>query len=178
MAQSVQIAKVNPWHQRLADWYIANPSATLNETAKEFKKTPSWISIVKNSDAFQDYFQRLSIQHSEAVSQSVRERTLALADQSVSQLQQALDDSATTGIALPPATLVTIADMALKRTGHGEAKASGPQVVNNVIGMVSREELAKHRQVMRGADREAIEGAIDASPASLKATDAPPNEVA
>ena len=172
MAQSVQIAKVNPWHQRLADWYIANPTANLNETAKHFEKTPSWISIVKNSDAFQDYFQKLSLQHSDAISQTVREKTLALGDQAVSQLQDQLDLAALTGQSLPPATLVTIADMALKRTGHGESRQA-PQVVNNVIGMVSREELAKHRQVMRGADREAIEGAIDASPVALSASEPP-----
>lgn len=156
MAQSVQIAKVNPWHQRLADWYIANPTATLAETAAEFKKTISWISIVRNSDAFQDYFQTLSRAVSDGVAISVREKTLALADQSIDALQQQLDQAAATGVALPPATLVDIADMALKRTGHGEARAT-PQVVNNVIGMVTREELAQHRAVMRGSgDREAV----------------------
>lgn len=172
MAQSVQIATVNPWHQRLADWYIANPTATLNETAKHFGKTPSWISIVKNSDAWQDYFQQISRAHSEALATTVRERTLALGDQAISQLQEQLDQAAATGVALPPNALIDIADMALKRTGHGEAR-SAPQVVNNVIGMVSKEELAKHRQLMRGADREAIEGAVDVSPSppvELKAT--------
>jgi hypothetical protein len=172
MAQSAQIAKVNPWHQRLADWYIANPTATLAETAAEFKKTVSWICIVKNSDAFQDYFQTLSRAVSEGVVVSVRERTSALADQAIGALQEQLDLANLTGERLPPATLVDIADMALKRTGHGEVKP-GTTITNNVIGLVSKDELARHRTLMRSAGRDVALGAEDA-PQALLASDTPP----
>lgn len=168
----MQVAKVNPWHQRLADWFIANPTANLNETAKHFSKTPSWISIVKNSDAFQDYFQKLSLAHSEAMAQTVREKTLALGDQAVSQLQEQMDLAAATGAQLPAATLIDIADMALKRTGHGEARSAGPAAVVN-IGLVSREELDRHRRSMREV-RPSLPPAVRSS--SIEAAPLPPDQ--
>lgn len=144
MSQSASIAKVNPWHQRLADWLICNPTATNREASLHFKVTESWLSTVKNSDAFQDYFQEISKAVSASVFASVREKTLAVADQSLAKIQEQLDGPTV----IPLGALVDIADMALKRTGHGEGKANGPAIQVNV-GLVTKDQLEASRLKMR-----------------------------
>src|SRR5262245_15899250 len=131
MAQSAQIAKLNPWHVRFADWLILNPDKGLSDAAKVFQRSIPWLSTVLNSDAFQDYFQELSRSHSEAILHTVREKTLGLADQAITQLAERMEVEQ-----LPPATLVTIADMALKRTGHGEAGRGPGGPVNVQVNVV------------------------------------------
>src|SRR5690242_17465674 len=145
MAQSAQIKSLNPWHVRFADWLILNPDKNLSDAAREFKRTVPWLSTVLNSDAFQDYFQELSRSHSEAILHNVREKTLGLADQAITKLQERV---ALEGDQLPVAGLVTIADMALKRTGHGEANKA-PASVNLQVNVVDSGVLKAARERMR-----------------------------
>lgn len=150
MAQSAQIQKLNPWHVRFADWLICNPDKKLSDASKHFGRSVPWLSTVLNSDAFQDYFQELSRSHSEAIALSVREKTLGLADQAISKLQEIVE---TKGDDLPPAALVSIADMALKRTGHGEA-VKQPQV-SLQLNLVDSGVLKAARERMRSLTIEA-----------------------
>jgi len=146
MAQSAFIRKVNPWHQRLADWLILNGTTKgWNERAsKEFNVTQAWISTVVHSDAFQDYYQELNGQHSQALLHSVREKALGAADQAISEIQKRLDEK---GADLPYESLLQTADLMMKRTGHGEPGVQQNLQVN--IGLVTREELEVHRTRLR-----------------------------
>src|SRR5690242_17529910 len=129
-----EIAKVSDWHERFAEWLILNPDKGLEEAAKVFNRSVPWLSTVRNSDAFQDYFKKLSSAHTGAVLHSVREKTLGLADQVITKLQERVELE---GASIPLKGLLEIADVALKRTGHGDgpaAVAGGPVQVN--IGVV------------------------------------------
>lgn len=84
-------AKVNFTHRALIDAMIANPRLTTNELAKMFDYTPSWVSIVINSDAF-----RVSLEERKAevvdpvLRVTVEDRYRALASRSVEVLMEKL----------------------------------------------------------------------------------------
>lgn len=145
MSRSVQIKKVNWWHERFSDWLIANPSKTLGEAAKEFGVTLPWLSSVKNSDAFVDFHAERSLAHSKAVSLTIAEKTRAVAEMALDAVGERLEKEATT---LPFDTLLETADTMLKRAGYGEAPRSGSPVQVNV-GLVTRGELDALRSRMR-----------------------------
>lgn len=145
MSQSASIRKVNPWHQRLADWLIANPTKTNKEAAEVFDVSESWLSTVKNCDAFQDYFQELSRAHSHAVSDHLAAKTRAVAEMALDELGRRIEKDATV---LPFESIKDTADTMLKRAGYGEARASANPVTVNV-GLVTRGDLEALRAQMR-----------------------------
>ena len=167
MAQSAQIAKVNPWHQRFADWLIlhgAEPGWNA-KAAKEFGRTPAWISTVYHSDAFQDYYQRLSDEYRKELLQTVSEKIAGAAGQAIDLLAERLTLE---GHILPYNTLLETVDVLGKRMGVGES--SGPTtVVNNNVALVSREELETYRARMRS-------GSTDSKPIALQASDVSSSE--
>jgi len=150
MAQSAQIRKVNPWHARLADWLIINGTTKgwNARAAEHFNVTQSWISTIVHSDAFQDYFQELNGQYSQALLSSVREKALGAADQAISEIQNRLDKE---GKTLPYETLLETADVLMKRTGHGDGSVGPAQQIQVNVGLVTREELEHHRARLRTA---------------------------
>lgn len=49
----VQLKRLTHHHHAIMDFMLANPTFTLDELAKHFKRTPAWVSTVRNSDLFQ-----------------------------------------------------------------------------------------------------------------------------
>lgn len=143
---TTEIAKISDWQHRFAEWLIANPDKSLSEASKVFDRSVPWLSTVRNSDAFQDFFKKLSAEYSGAILHSVREKTLGLADRAVTKLQEKLELE---GDSLPVKSLVEIADLALKRTGHGEGGAATAAPVNINIGVVDSQILREARERMR-----------------------------
>ena len=144
----------------MADWLIANPTKTNREAARAFDVTESWLSTVKNSDAFVDYFTEISRAHSKAVSSSLADKTRAIAEMALDEMGRRLETDATV---LPFETIKDTADTMLKRAGYGEAKASAAQTVINV-GVVTRGDLEALRSQMRTTPK----------PIELKALETPP----
>lgn len=58
MTRTIGALGFNYSHEALADAIITNPTATLAELAASFGRTPNWVSIVRNSDAFQEVMAR------------------------------------------------------------------------------------------------------------------------
>ncbi len=156
MAQSVQIKRINPWHDRLADWLIANPGRPRSEAAKLFNVTESWLSVVINSDAFQDFFRERSREVSDGVALGVREQLAGVASQALDELGRRL----TTPQSLQTAEVLQIADVVLKHQTAALA-AERPQVVVGVS--LTRDDLAKARSAMR--QRELAGPAQEGAPA-------------
>lgn len=148
MAQSVQIKKVNSWHQALAAWLIANPAKNQSEAAKHFGVTQAWLSTVINSDAFQDYFRQLQAEHTSSLLAPVVEKVRAAADQAVSEIQARMNTDITK---FSTKDLLEVSDVMLKRAGYQGAGARGaasaPQVIQ--VFQVSRETLEESRRAMR-----------------------------
>lgn len=153
MADSVQIKQVNPWHAQLALYMVANPSSTLEQTARHFKRTSAWISIVRNSDAFKVYYQNMVNRQLDNMD-PLTQGTQAMTDIALEKLNKKLEDI---GDQLSVTELKEVADMGLKRLGFGAslgARApSQPAVHLHAAGVVvvDRGDLESARQRMAEA---------------------------
>lgn len=151
MAYRVQIKRMNPFHKQLALYLIANPSAKLPVLAKHFKKTQTWISIVKNSDAFKVYYQSLVNRQLDNLD-PILQNTQAMTELALDAMNQKLE---TIGTDLSVTELKEIADMGLKRLGFGAPTINKPSntIINNshTTVVVDRGELESARKRMAEA---------------------------
>lgn len=150
MAKSAQIDKVGWWHERLADWMLANPDRTLGEAAREFNCSQAWISIIKNSDSFRIYWELRSTAVSEEVESrtagtivGIKEKTAALTELALDQLNARVERN---GVVMPVGELLDIAQVGLKSLGYGANKTAAPAAVNVNIGLVDQATLQKARE--------------------------------
>lgn len=125
LADSSQLAEVSkPWHEELANFMIQNPGATQAAIAKHFGKSVSWISIVKNSDAFQDYYNARRSEVNALADATLVDKLEGLAEMGVEALIGKLEDHFTGDTPLSLDALKEVSDMALGKLGFG-AKMNG-----------------------------------------------------
>lgn len=146
MAQSHSVQKVSWWHERLADLMIAHPEATLTQIAAHLNKSLTWVSIVKNSDVFIDYWHRRSTEHSREVTQSIKAKGFAAAELALDRLNQKLEGPE--GDLMTPDTLLQVIDTTMKRFGYENEKNQAP-TFNFNIGNVTPDQLAAAREKLR-----------------------------
>ena len=124
------IAKVSYTHDAMIDMIIADPTVHQNDLARYFGFSPSWVSTVKNSDAFQA---RLAERRGELIDPvvvaSIDERFRALADASLDLLLERV-----THPALKPSDdfLIQTAKLSAGALGYG-AKAPAGNTVNLAV---------------------------------------------
>ena len=86
------IAKVRYSHTDMIDFIIANPWVSQNELASRYGYSPSWVSVVLSSDAFQS---AMAARRDEVVDPRLKatleERFRALTIQSLNRLMEKLD---------------------------------------------------------------------------------------
>jgi hypothetical protein len=150
MGDAIQPIKVAAWHEQLALYMIANPTATNAETAKHFKVTPQYICILKNSDAFKAYYARRVDRQFDRVMDDIFGQTVAMTAQALEKLNHKI---ATIGDTMTPQELLQITDTGLKRLGYGATKfGAGPVTINNNtqnnIAVVNRDDLDGARRKM------------------------------
>lgn len=133
---ATQIKKVRAWHEELLEYTLAYPRASLQEASLYFNVSISWLSIVKNSDAFQELWAKRRGEHFSRVSASVSERVTALAEVTIDKLTNKVESDPQISIA----ALKEVGDMALRSLGFGAPRSSGsitlntgPQQTNIVI---------------------------------------------
>lgn len=104
-------------HEAMADMLIAEPSISQNELATRFGRTPTWISIVINSDAFQSYYaaRKAEVVDPELIA-TVRERFQALTVRSLQVLQEKLQRPANE---IPDNLALKAAELGAKGLGVG-----------------------------------------------------------
>lgn len=158
----LQVKKTNWWHERLADWMLANPQCNIKDAAQLFNCHVGTLYLVKNSDAFQVYFRERSDALSSAVSDStvsaltsLPEKVAALADAALEQLTERV---LVKGRDLPVENLTSISDMALRRLGYGAPNAGAqqaPNVTTNVfVANADEVNRARERLEARNAPKE------------------------
>lgn len=148
MAQSVQVKKVSWWHERLVDHMLAHPEQTLTQIAHHFKISLSWLSIVKNSDVFKDYWLARSEAHSAALVGNIKDKAFAAAEQALDIINHRLERDAQV---IPLETALNVVETTMKRFGYGsDDKGASPQVNMHFHGLVSQDQLAQARARMRG----------------------------
>lgn len=153
------------WHEELLEYTLANPRASLQEAALFFNVTVSWLSIVKNSDAFKEMWAKRRPEHFSRISAGVSERITALAEVSLDALTNRIEKDVREGNATV-ATLRESADLALKAMGFGNKGNTSPLVQTNVQNttnvFVDRDTLARAREA-KAKLQKTIEGELAAA---------------
>jgi hypothetical protein len=172
MAESAQIKRVGkPWQEALAEFFIVNPEKSMAEAAQFFGVTLAWLSTVKNSDAFQDYYAARRREHFDDVSKSladakITDKLQGLAEMGVDALSTRLEEHITKVPTreLSVDALLAASKLALNALGFGQAKASPatPMVQNNTI-IVGAAALAKAKGNLRVIRERIIDPVIEAT---------------
>jgi hypothetical protein len=145
VADSNQILKLNDFHKQLALYMIAHPGKTNAEIGKRFGYNATYISIVKNSDAFKAFYAGLYDKQFNQL-QPIVDATNAMTDMALEHLNHKLE---TIGAELSVNELKEIADMGLKRLGFGALKTTQAPTVNvGVSVVVDRGDLESARRTM------------------------------
>lgn len=151
---------VRAWHEELLEFIIANPRASGAEIAFHFNVTQTWVSIVKNSDAFKELWAQRRGDHFSRVSATIVEKVSALADVTVDALSEEVEKQHREGTA-SIASLRETADLALRSLGFGgkQHSVNSPAYPINVnvntdartqnIITVDRDTLARAREAKK-----------------------------
>lgn len=133
-----RLDRVSYTHDAMIDLVLSNPVISQNEIAAHFGYTPSWVSIIFNSDAFQA---RLAARKEEIVDPLVRGRVeeaiKGLVTRSVEILREKLDSPNTsTDLALEVFKASTRAAGYGARTGSTTVNVNAPgSLVHILSGM-------------------------------------------
>lgn len=159
---SIQLKNgVRNWHEDLLEFLLVNPRASLQEISFHFNATPSWISIVRNSDAFKELYAKRRQEHFDRVSITVTDRVTALADVTIDALTVKMEKH----IAADTATidqLKEVGDMALKALGFGAKTNTNVQIhapstqTNVFVDKATLERAREARRAMQIAEEVSI----------------------
>lgn len=123
----IEIQRVRYTHDAVIDEILINPSISQGDLAKMFGFSQGWMSIIINSDAFQN---RLAERKGELVDPKIRasiaERLDAVAKRSLDKIMDRLDN---------PAAQISNADLvAMAKLGVGDKNTRGnaPMTQNNL----------------------------------------------
>lgn len=129
------IKKVRYSHDAMIDLMIAEPTVKQNDLAAIFDRTPTWISLVVNSDAFQA---RLSERKAElidpAITASINERINAVASKALERIHEKL--AGPLGGLASDDFLIKSAKLALDAAGFGARVPTSASVTNNLAVIV------------------------------------------
>lgn len=89
-----QIAKLQEWHKDMIDYLILNPRATMRQMAEHFGVSKTWLSLVKNSDAFQSAYGARREDLSRAITANLAERVTTLSEIVTDELTRRVDENA------------------------------------------------------------------------------------
>lgn len=148
----VQIGKVSHKHEAILNWMLLNPEQPLYRCAQEFGVTQAWLSVVINSDLFQ---QRLAERQDgvfEGTVLTLRQKLAGVAECAVERLGEKVSQSN------DPAFLLQAADKTLKALGYGgggnatsQGNVSATQNNFFFVDKGTLGEARKRMEEMRGA---------------------------
>lgn len=142
-----QIQTINYRHEALVDWMISRPDGTMREAAADLAMSEHQISIVRNSDAFRDYYSRRMRDHQTRVSEGIVELTQGVARESLEAIQEKIKNERAK---LKLESLTDAAEMSLKALGFGRPAGGHNHTQNNfMFANVSPEMLAEARKKMQ-----------------------------
>lgn len=122
-----EIKTVKYTHDAMIDLIVTNPAISQNEIAKFFGYTPTWVSIIVNSDAFKNRLaERKAVLVDPKIIAGIEARLEGLAQRSLDLLIDRLDRP---GNNLKPMELVAIAKLGV---GDRNLVKTQPQTQNNL----------------------------------------------
>jgi len=138
-ARKPSVAKVRYTHDAVIDEIIAEPSVSQGELSRRFGFTETWMSIIINSDAFQERLaERKAILVDPRLIATIEDRLGSLARGSLDKLLERLDSGAT----IRTSDLVSMAKLAV---GDKNSRPAAPMQQNNlyVVALPPRETDSK-----------------------------------
>lgn len=162
MAESKQVKHVRWWHEAVVDWELENPGLTMNECASYFDVSPSYLSILRNSDAYKEYAERRRREHNSNVSETIIQKTEKLAKIAVDVLTERIDSERKTILL---GGVKDTAEMALKSLGFGLPRGgdtrtgAAPAMVININA--SSEDIALARDRLRAVQTLELTGTLE-----------------
>lgn len=121
-----EIRNVRYIHDNIIDAIIAFPAISQNELCAQFRYSPSWMSIIMNSDSFKE---RLAERKAElvdpALRASVEERLEAVAKRALDKLLERLDQN----LPISNSDLISAAKLGV---GDRNQRPAAPQNQNNL----------------------------------------------
>lgn len=142
----VQIAKMRPKHQALAQFMLANPTCTNNDIARAFEMTATWVSVIVNSQAFAEYMALLNEELLHAQVIPLRDKLMGVSHLAVEKLGEAVS------VSHDPKFLLDVADKTLHRLGYAPSRGPEPATqVTNIqqnVYTVDKALLAEARAAM------------------------------
>ncbi len=122
------IARVKYHHDAMIDMIVAEPSIHQNEIAARFGFSPTWVSIIINSDAFQARLrERKDALVDPLIRATVEDRLTAVANKAMEKLMDRLASNA----AFSNRELIEAAKMATTGLGMGPA-SKAPSATQNL----------------------------------------------
>lgn len=154
--QRRDLAKISYTHQDCVDFIIANPGVSQNTLALRYGYSPSWVSIMINSDTFQA---RLAARRAELVDPTltltINERFNALTVRSLEVLQEKLCQDPTK---VSDQLALQAAALGAKSLGLGQAPPpaapSGDDLANLAERLISFTRRSRDGEVVDAAVRE------------------------
>lgn len=130
LTRSIEPDKLRPWHEHVIDMLIANPNLSQREIATRLGRSEYWLSIVVNSDAFQNaYKARKEEIVNPLLSATVEQRLTAVASKALDKLMERLETNA----GFSNKELISAVDMSTKALGMGPVKQPGGPTQNLYI---------------------------------------------
>jgi hypothetical protein len=177
-------------HAAMIDVLIAEPWIRQNDLAKRFDRTPSWISTIMSSDAFQSAFAARKEEIQDPILKlSVEEHTRGIFMRSLAILKDKLDQPSAE---VPDQLAIQTFAQSARALGYGARQDSQPTVsitnhievqADNLVALLRREKLKISEE--SHVETQTIEGtfhengrALGSEGASGESTEAPPNGVA
>lgn len=150
--QYAMVAGLKPWHERVVDTMIANPSANIVYLADVFSVTPQWMGSLLRSDAFKQYYAERMHEHRKMIDAGVVNKLAGIAGKALDKISEKLDG----GAELTFGQAKDAADIALRGLGYlgqgssVQVNVNNPNQVNNAVYVTSdalaaaREKLKNH----------------------------------
>lgn len=151
--QYAMVAGLKPWHERVVDTMIANPSANIVYLAEVFSVTPQWMGALLRSDAFKQYYAERMHEHRKMIDATVVNKLAGIAEKALDKISSKLDadKELTFGQAKDAADIALRGLGYLGQGSHVNVNVNGPgQVTNNAVYVtadaleVAREKLKNH----------------------------------
>lgn len=164
MGKANHLQKVNWWHESIVDWELANPHLTMYECANFFDVSYSWLSTIRNSDAFRAYAAARRAVHNENVSLGLTGQLQQLAKEAVGEMLERVQNERTK---LEFSEIKEAGSLALKALGFGARQMGNPDRlpdrsssvtnINNTVVIATPDALERAREKMRMLQRSAAQ---------------------
>lgn len=143
------------WHEAIIDDMIAFPMDNLEKRSQRLNYSPSYLSIIMNTDMFRAAWEARRRQHSELVSLGISTKVGAVAAKSLDIMLETLESKRG---AIPFSSLSKTTEVALAALGYGSkapavaVNVDARQQNNTVNVSVTPEQLAEARAALQRAE--------------------------